>query len=83
MSDEAFLAWLDGAAGRFDARPDAVVGVPMILALEAGPDPAPGDDPVGRDFARAVEALERDGRAVGSREVARILEALAEREVGA
>jgi hypothetical protein len=81
MTDEEFLAWLDGAAGRFDRRPDEIVGVPMILAVDAG-DPPPGDDPVGADFARAVRLMEARGQAVGSREVARIMEALAEREVG-
>ena len=81
MTDEAFLAWLDAAMGRFDARPDEIVGVPMIVTLDTGDAPPAGDDPVGRDFARAVALLERDGRAVGPLEIARILEALAEREV--
>ena len=82
MTDEAFLAWLDGAAGRFDRRPDEIVGVPMIVALDAGGDPAPADDPVGRDLARAIRLMEARGRTVGPPEIARIMEALAEREIG-
>lgn len=81
MTDAEFLAWLDGAASRFDRRPDEIVGVPMILALDAGDAPTGGDDPVGRDLARAVRLWEAEGRAVGSLEVARIMEALAEREI--
>lgn len=85
MTDEEFLAWIDAAAGRFDARPDEIVGVPMVVALDTGAEPEPGqepgDDPLGRDFARAVTLLRRDGRAVDSYAVARIMEALAEREV--
>ena len=81
MTDAEFLAWLDAGMGRLGARDDEVVGVPMVVALDTGGEPIGGDDPLGRDFARAVRLMEAEGRTVGGPEIALVLEVLAEREV--
>ena len=79
--DEAFLGWMLAEIDRLATRPPAVVGVPMILAVETDAAPPEGRDPVGRDFARALRLMERERGALTSREVAQIVEVLAEREI--
>ena len=80
MTEDELLRWIEAETRRLTERPPATAGVPMILAVEAG-DPPPGQDPVGRDFLRALALLERERGALDSREVAEIVEALAEREI--
>ena len=77
---------------RLAARPVAEVGVPMFLVAEdlaAAPEEAvPGGlagaaaSPLGAAFARAAALLERHRGQLATRDVARIVEMLADRDFG-
>ena len=89
QTDEEFLAELLADMERLGARPVAEIGVPMFLVPEdltgsgppsAAPEGAPS--PLGRDFARAAALLERHRGELSARDVAQIVEVLAERDFG-
>lgn len=77
---------------RLAARPVAELGVPMFLVAEdlaAAPEEATPDgiagaapSPLGAAFARAAALLERHKGRLATRDLARIVEMLAERDFG-
>ena len=88
QSDEAFLAGILAEIERLERRPVAEVGVPMFIVpedLREGAEEVPeagAPSALGEDFARAVRLMERHRGELGARDVARIVEVLAERAFG-
>ena len=88
QADDDFLAELLAEMERLAARPIAEVGVPMFLVPEdltaPGEDPAEPEspEPLGAVFARAAALLERHRGELSTRDVAAIVEVLAERAFG-